>query len=419
MADCLGPSLLLMPNLRKPPAPWLFSLLILPLGIVIVGFNFTALPLLLAQAGVPVDRIASISSIINLPSVVGSLLAPVVDIKFRRRTWLVLASFGTALTACLYFPLIGASHLVLMTALILAGGLITFLVLAACGGLIVKTLSESAQSRAAAWIMAGQQSGGALGAALILWLALRVPLATVGVCVAALVAGLGLLAFTIPEPLPWPSTRFRDHILQVGKELWSVVHSPQRRWSTLLLFAPVSTGAAQTLLPAVASHYGVGTSGVIWMNGVAGGAMLGLGSLTGAVIPGDWDRRLTYAAAGLTNALAAIVLLVASRPSIYLAGTAFYLLTAGLCWARGIALMVEIVGAETRNASMLFGLLNAIATIPFLYMIRLDGLGFSRFGIHGLLWTDAGANLFVFAVVAVTFIVYGLRLRRVSDSDKG
>jgi hypothetical protein len=117
-----------MGEARKPTAPWLFSLLILPLGIVVVGFNFTALPLLLAQAGVPVDRIACISSIVNLPGVIGFLFAPVVDIKFRRRTWLVLASFGTALFACLYFPLIGASHLVLMTALILVGGLITFLV---------------------------------------------------------------------------------------------------------------------------------------------------------------------------------------------------------------------------------------------------------------------------------------------------
>ena len=119
------------------------------------------------------------------PSVIGFLFAPVVDIKFRRRTWLVLASFGTVLSACLYFPLIGASHLVLMTALILAGGLITFLVAAACGGLIVKTLSESAQSKAAAWIMAGQLGGCALRAALILWLAARVPIATIGVCVAA------------------------------------------------------------------------------------------------------------------------------------------------------------------------------------------------------------------------------------------
>jgi predicted MFS family arabinose efflux permease len=402
---------------RKPPAPWLFSLLILPLGIVVVGFNFTAFPLLLAQAGVPVDRIASISSIINLPGVIGFLFAPIVDIKFRRRTWLVLASFGTALSACLYFPLIGASHLIPMTALILVGGLITFLVAAACGGLIVKTLSESAQSKAAAWMMAGQLGGGALGAALILWLAARVPLATLGVCVAVLVAAPGLLAFTIPEPLPQPSAWFQGRLPQIGKELWWVVRSPERRWSTLLLVAPGATGAGQSLLPAVASHYGIGTSGVMWMNGLGGGAMLALGSLGGALIPGNWDRRFTYAAAGLTNALAALVLLVANRPSIYLVGTALYLMTEGLCWARSTALIVEIVGVETRDASTLYSVLNAIVTIPLLCMIRLDGFGFSRFGTHGLLWTDAGANLLVFGVVAVIFMAYGLKLRRVADSQ--
>lgn len=401
------------------PAQVAFTLALqpaLPLGIVVVGFNYTAFPLLLAQAGVPVDRIASISSIINLPGVIGFLFAPVVDIKFRRRTWLVLASFGTALFACLYFPLIGASHLVLMTALILVGGLITFLVSAACGGLIVKTLSESAQSKAAAWIMAGQLGGGALGAAFILGLAARVPIATVGVGLAALVAVPGLLAFSIPEPLPESSAWFQGRLPQIGKELWAVVRSPMRRWSTLLLLAPGGTGAAQSLLPAIASHYGVGTSGVMWMNGVAGGAMLALGSLSGALIPSNWDRRLTFAAAGLMNAVAAIGLLAANRPSIYLAGTAFYLVTEGLCWARGTALMVEIVGVDTRDASTLYSVLNAIVAIPLLCMIRLDGLGYSRFGTHGLLWIDAGANLLVFGVVVVIFMAYGLGVRRAADS---
>jgi len=144
--------------------------------------------------------------------------------------------------------------------------------------------------------------------------------------------------------------------------------------------------------------------------------MLALGSLAGALIPGDWDRRLTYAAAGLTNALAAIVLLAASRPSVYLVGTALYLATEGLCWARGTALVVEIVGVETRDASTLFTVLSGITTIPILCMIKLDGLGFRRFGTHGLLWTDAAANVLVFAVVAAVFIACGLKLRRVPDS---
>jgi len=400
-----------MHNPKRWPAPWLFSLLILPLGIVVVGFNFTALPLLLAHAGVPVDRIASIGSIINLPGVLGFLIAPVVDIKLRRRTWLAIATFGTAVSASLYFPLVGAIHLMLMTALILCGGFVTFLVSAACGGLIVKTLSESAQSKAAAWIMAGQLGGGALGAALILWLAARVSIAIVGLCIAAVIALPGLLPFAISEPSPEPSPWFHDRFTQIGREIWAVVRSRQRRWSTLLLLAPGGTGAAQSLLPAVASDYGVGTSGVVWMNGVAGGALLALGSLSSALIPGNWDRRLTYAAAGVTNALAAFVLLLSNRPSVYLAGTAFYLVTEGLCWARSTALIVEIVGTETRDASTLYSVLNAIVTIPLLYMIRLDGFGFSEFGTHGLLWVDAAANLAVFALVAAIFVVCGFGLR--------
>jgi hypothetical protein len=86
----------------------------------------------------------------------------------------------------------------------------------------VKTLAESAQSKAAAWIMAGQLGGGALGSAVILWLAARVPVATVGVCVAVLVALPGLLAFTVPEPLPAPSGWFKGRLPLIGKELWAV-----------------------------------------------------------------------------------------------------------------------------------------------------------------------------------------------------
>jgi hypothetical protein len=68
---------------------------------------------------------------------------------------------------------------------------------------------------------------------------------------------------------------------------------------------------------------------------------------------------------------------------------------------------VEIVGVETRDASTLYSVLNAIVTIPLLYMIKLDGLGFGKFGTQGLLWTDAAANLLMFAVVVPVFC--GLR----------
>jgi hypothetical protein len=207
----------------------------------------------------------------------------------------------------------------------------------------------------------------------VLWLAARMSLYAAGLCFGILVAVLGPLAFTIDETPPLPSPWFHGRFATIGKEIWGLARSRPRRWGTLLLLSPCATGAAQSLLPAIASHYGVGESGVMWINGLGGGGALALGALVSTVIPGTWDRRLTYAAAGMTNALAAFFLLVANRPSVYLAGTFFYLATQGLCWARSVALIVELVGPETRDASTLYSLLNAAVSIPVLYVVWLDG----------------------------------------------
>ena len=142
----------------------------------------------------------------------------------------------------------------------------------------------------------------------------------------------------------------------------------------------------------------------MWINGLGGGAALALGALCSTLVPGNWDRRLTYAVAGVTNALAAILLLVANRPAVYLAGTAFYLVTEGLCAARSGALIVEIVGPEARDASTLYSLLNAAVSFPIVYVTLLDGIGFRYFGTHGLLLTDAALNFFIFGIVAVVLI---------------
>lgn len=395
---------------RRWPAPWVFSLLILPLGMLF-GLNYTALPFLLAKDGLSVDRIATISSIINLPGVLGLIVSPIVDVKLRRRTWLAIATFGTAIAACVYFPLIGASHTALMTALIFAGGMVTFLVLAACGGLIVRILSSADQPKAAAWTQVGILGGGALTGAALLWLATRVSMATAGLYFGILVALLGFLAFTIDETAPLPSPWFRGRFATIGKEISALARSRPRRWGTLLLLSPCATAAAQSLLPAIASHYGVGGSGVMWINGLAGGGALALGAFASTLIPGSWDRRLTYAAAGVTNALAALFLLAANKPSVYFTGTFFYLATQGLCWARSAALIVEIVGPETQDAGTLYFLLQAAVSIPVLYVVWLDGLGFRYFGTHGLLLTDALLSLVMFGIVAAVFISRGLGLR--------
>src|SRR5260370_15677013 len=121
--------------------------------------------------------------------------------------------------------------------------------------------------------------------------------------------------------------------------------------------------------------------------------MMVLGALCGPLIRGDWDLRLMYAVAGAMNALAAIALLAANRPSVYLLGTALYLITNGFCAVWFTALMAEIVGSEVRDASTVFTILNSVGSLSVIYMIRLDGVGYHHLGTHGLLWTDAAGSL--------------------------
>jgi nitrate/nitrite transporter NarK len=138
-----------------------------------------------------------------------------------------------------------------------------------------------------------------------------------------------------------------------------------------------------------------------------GGAL----ALCGTLVPGDWDRRLTYSGAALTNAVGTLVLIISNRPAIYFVGAILYLLTNGFVWARFVALLVEVVGAETPDPSTFYSALNAAGAIPLLFMIWLDGFGYSKFGTHGLLWTDAAPNLLVFAIVVTVFLIRGMSLQ--------
>src|SRR5579871_2434321 len=108
------------PRPKRWPPPWLFLILILP-GGVYNGFIQTPLSFLLGKAGVAVDRIANIESLMQVPPVLYFLWAPLVDMKLRRRTWLVLASVGSAACLALAMPLIGTRFLTVVTAVLVAG----------------------------------------------------------------------------------------------------------------------------------------------------------------------------------------------------------------------------------------------------------------------------------------------------------
>jgi len=395
---------------RSWPAPWAFGVLILPVAIY-VGFTSTPLPFLLSKAGVSVYQIGTIGSLLQIPNILVFLWAPLVDVRLRRKIWLVISALVTAACMWVALPIVGTADLYLLTGLLLLGGVTVSLVLASSGGIMVTTLSAEKQSKAASWNQAGYLGGGALGGALVLWLVTRIPILITGFVLGVILFLPALVALTLTEKKPEVSSWFKGRLSAIVREVGGLFKSSLRKWSALLLMAPACTGAAQLLLPAIARDYGVGASGVIWINGIGGGLALAAGSLGGALIPADWDNRLVYVFAGLTNASAAIVLILVHGATGYLVGTILYLITQGFCWARFTALIVEIVGPDTKDASTLYSALSAAGSIPLAYMTWLDGFGYSKLGTQGLLWTDAVGNLIVFGIVVAVFVTGGIKFR--------
>lgn len=388
---------------RRSPPPSLFGSLILPQGIYL-GFVATVLPFLLARAGISLDRIARTISLLSLPWIIHFLWAPFVDVWLPRRIWLVIWAIIVGACLALALPSAQAGNLAGATILGLFGALAASQVLASCGGLMATLLSPLAQIRAAAWCEAGKLAGSAFGAALFLWLSGILAPLPLGVAagVVAVIPALAILA--IAEPRPAQSAGAGDRIREIRTEIGDLVRRRDHRWSLLLAASPVGTGAILALLPAIAREYGVGAAGVIWINGIGGGIVLALGSLAGSLLPDHWNRKAAYAAAGLTNALATMTLLIADRPAIYLAGAVLYLGTTGFCWSRFTALIIETAGSLNRHASTRYSIASAAGNIPIAYMTWLDGLASKNFGAHGMLWVDACGNLLVGAIVALSFL---------------
>ena len=186
---------------RRWPPPWLFLVLILPGGIY-TGFTNTPMPFLLSKAGVPVEKIANIESLLQIPTIFYFFWAPLVDMKLRRRTWLVLVSFLSAGCLGVAMPLVGPGHLAVITTLLFVGMAVNVLVSSAQGGLMVSTLSRAGQAKASGWTQAGNMGGGALGAGITLWLLSRLSLPLAAAATAAMTALPSLAALTIPEGPP-------------------------------------------------------------------------------------------------------------------------------------------------------------------------------------------------------------------------
>lgn len=394
------------------PQPWAFVLLPLPYGIFL-GYIQTALPWLLRQNGYPVDRIGSIVALVLAPMTLYFLWSPVIDFWLRRRAWTVLLSAlsGAMLAAAI---LLLGPHPRLAVWMLVFGFAVNLLTTSCGGALIALTQTEPGRAKAAAWMQGGMLAAQALGGALLLYLSHRLSTPATALTAALLVAVPGLITLTIPEPAAQNSGRHLRQTLRVmGREVRETLFRWRALPAILLLISPVGTAAAQSLFAAMAREYSVGENGVLLLNGILGGVLTMLGAFAAVVVPAAWDRRIAYAGAGLVCGLSgAFLALAPTTPWAYYAGVSLYMFSSGACYAFFLGVVVFALGQAGRSAGSRYTMLVSLGNLPIVYMTKIEGLGYGRFGLRAVPALDSAGNLAVALVVAVTLGTLFLARRR-------
>ena len=121
-------------GLHKPVHPSVFTLLILPLGIM-NGYIYVTLAYLFSKEGISLEKVAAIVAAALLPHIFKFIWAPLVDSLFSLKKWYLLANILSALgiIATGILPINESSLPILTFIVIFSNFMITFLCMATEG----------------------------------------------------------------------------------------------------------------------------------------------------------------------------------------------------------------------------------------------------------------------------------------------
>jgi MFS transporter, PAT family, beta-lactamase induction signal transducer AmpG len=400
---------------QKHNPPWLFGVLCLPYGLGNAIITIL-IPYLLRKQGVPVDRIAAVVAVANVPTIWAFVYSPVVDMGLSRRTWLFLAAGSAALFSA-FGVLVSARSLTSLTALLFLSTAVSGLISSANGALLT-ALPAVVHGHAAGWYNAGNIGGGALGGGLAIWLADRVSLHALAFCVALILTLPILAAFRVVET-PIARSPVWPRIVSLARDLRSLVTSPRTLTGLIFFLSPAGSAAIANLIAGVGPDYRASTGEVLFISGIAGGLLNAFGSLAGGFLCDRVNVRKAYAFCGVLAAVfAGYLALGPSSPLTYGAGYSGYAIAGGFAYAAFTALVLDVLGPNRHAAATSYSILVASGNVPFVYMTSLDGLGYKHWGTRGLMGVDALANG-ISGVALLLFAMYTRRLWKLETGPAG
>jgi PAT family beta-lactamase induction signal transducer AmpG len=360
---------------------------------LVAGFIITALPFILAKAGISVDRIATISATAMSPTFWAFLVTPLIDVGFTRRFY----GFGFAIAAAVCLAtalwLFSPERLTLFTGLLLLAELAVVLQANAIGGWTSEFVPDTARGKVGGWTNAANLGGGALGAMLIMWSATYFTFRTLGVVIALVVLASTLFLLRFPEPAK-PVLGLRQIFGGTFRSVLQTSRRPQVLTGFLLFLAPASCVAAINLFAGLGKDFHASSGRVVWVTGAGAAATSAIGSVIGGYIADRVDRGVLYMIGGALAGVCALAMAgTVHTQTAFTVGVLVYNGVAGVCYAAFTALGLQLVGIRNPTAATQLGLFAAATNAAIVYMTWADGRGYASFGVRGLFLVDGLASI--------------------------
>jgi PAT family beta-lactamase induction signal transducer AmpG len=378
----------------------------MPLGIT----GATALliaPQVLAARHVPETTIANITTFGLVSTMVFFLVAPVLDVRFTRRTYAIAMSFAASVltvVAVLNFANVALLGLWLFLSMLTAN-----LNSAAIGGWFGSVLPREDDAALGAWMTVANVAG--FGIASIIGITL---VHEAGLWVAALVLGAMnllplLIIFSVQPPIE-ERRRASESFGKFGKELMVLARRRDIRRLLLLLVLPCASFALTNTLGGLGGDYHASEK-LIALIGGFGVTLAGIfGSLSVPILSRRFPLIGLYLGIGIVGGLTTLLLLVLPlTPAIF--ALAFVLQniwqSAGL--STGNALALSSIGKNNPLASTQFAVLTAAMSAPITYMQLVDGHAYGAGGLTALYAVDGGLDLVACSLMVILFAFWSRR----------
>ena len=388
-----------MNEVRKLPPVWVMGMTNATFGLF-AGFSVITLAEMLSAQGIPGGRIAAIVAAVLSPGFSAFLLAPVLDVRFSRRTYALV--FSVLAAAALAVTVSHRTNVALIEGVMVAGYVAASLVQGAVGGWMGSLVRTADDSKLGAWFAVSNLGGGGLMILLAGEAVGHLRPAVAGMLLAGVMMLPSLLYFFIPAPGPDRRLASESFSRFFG-EILTLVRRREVLIALMLFVLPSASFTLTNVLGGVGKDFSA-PERLVSLVGGFGAVMAGIaGSLLMPQLAKKLALRPLYLAIGIVGGLFTLSLLLLPHvPWVFAVALTGENLFQALAFAAGNAITFETIGRDNPLAATQFSLLIAATNLPIIYMGFVDGRAYTSGGISASLMVDAGIS------IAICALLYGV-----------